>query len=122
MRSGPLFHDNVRTCLAQRGRPPRRILKEERLLRAGNKVRARNPTRHHLSRFVARTRRGAEDRTVDVGMPEPKSERELSTRRGTEHRGAFSGQRYSKPRLCPLADIFDEELLMCREPFSVKDR
>ncbi len=51
VRSGPLFHDNVRTCIAQRGRPPRRVLKEERLLRAGNKVRARNPIRHHLSRF-----------------------------------------------------------------------
>ena len=55
-------------------------------------------------------------------MPKPKSERELSTRRGTEHRGAFSGQRDSKPRPRPLADVLDEELLVCREPFRVKDR
>src|SRR5215472_4835111 len=94
VRSDPLFHDHVRTCIAQRGRPPRCVLKEERLLRAGNKVRARNPTWHHVRRLVARARRGAEDRTVDIGMPEPKSERELSTRRGTEHRGAFRCQRW----------------------------
>jgi hypothetical protein len=47
---------------------------------------------------------------------------ELSTRRDTEHRGAFSGQRHSEPRPCPSADTLDEKPLMSREPFPVKDR
>ena len=31
VRSGPLMHDNIRTCDAQRVRPPSRVLEQERL-------------------------------------------------------------------------------------------
>ena len=55
-------------------------------------------------------------------MPKPKGERELSTRRDTEHRAAIGGQRDSEPRPYPSADILDEEPLMSREPLRVKDR
>ena len=55
-------------------------------------------------------------------MPKPNGERELSTRRDTEHRGAFGGQRDSETRPRPSADVLDEELLVCREPFRVKAR
>ena len=55
-------------------------------------------------------------------MPKPKSERELSTRRDTEHRSTFGGQRDSETQAHPLPDVPDEELLVCREPFRVKDR
>ena len=84
-------------AVAQRDRPPGRVLEEERLQRAGDEVRARNPTRQHTSRFVPRARRAGEDRTIDVRMAQPKGERELSTRRDTEHCGAFGGQRDSEP-------------------------
>src|SRR5690242_1517507 len=55
-------------------------------------------------------------------MPEPEGERELAARRGTEHRSAFAGQRGSETRAHPPADVLDEELLVGREPFRVKDR
>ena len=58
--------------------------------------------RHHARRFVTAARRGAEDRTVDVRMPKPEGERQLSTRRDAEHRGAFGGQRDAKPRLASI--------------------
>jgi hypothetical protein len=38
VRSDPLRHDNVRTRIAQRDRPPRRVIEEKRLQRAGNEV------------------------------------------------------------------------------------
>src|SRR6516164_1489884 len=122
VRPDPLRHDNVRTRLAQRDRPPRRVLQEKRLQRAGNQVRARNRIRHHARRSVTRARRGAEDRTVDVRMPKPDRERQLPTRRYTEHRGTFGWQRYPESGPRPSADVPDEELLVCREPFRVKDR
>ena len=53
VRSDALGHDDVRACTAQRGRPPRRVLEEERLQRAGDEVRARKRTRHHGRRSVA---------------------------------------------------------------------
>ena len=112
----------IRACIAQRDRPSGRVVEEEGLQRAGDEVHARNRTRHHASRLVARSRRAGEDRTVDVRMPKPKGERELSTRRDTEHRGAFGGQRDSEPRPRPSADVLDEKPLMCREAFRVKDR
>jgi len=55
-------------------------------------------------------------------MPKPEGERELSARRGTEHRGTLGGQRDSEPRPRPAADVLDEKPLMGREPFRVKDR
>ena len=54
-------------------------------------------------------------------MAKPKRERELSTRRVTEHRGAFRGQLDSETRTSPSADVLDEELLVCRESFRVED-
>lgn len=54
--------------------------------------------------------------------PKPDSERELSTRRDTEHRGAFGGQLDAEARSCPATDILDEELLVCREPLRIKAR
>src|SRR5205814_8773587 len=80
VRSDPVGHHDVRTCIAQRGRPSGRILVEERLQCAGHKVRARKRAGHHVRRSVTRARRGAEDRTVDVRMPKPDGERKLSTR------------------------------------------
>jgi hypothetical protein len=55
-------------------------------------------------------------------MPQPEGERELSTRRGTEHRGAFGGERDSEPRPRPSADVLDEEPLVGRESLRVEDR
>src|SRR5262249_24495583 len=81
VRPGPLRHHNVRTRIAQRDRPRGRVLEEERLQRARNEVRARNRARHHPRRTVTRARRGAEDRTVEVRVPEPDRERQLPTRR-----------------------------------------
>src|SRR5439155_17990547 len=101
VRSNPLAHDDVRTCLAQRDRPAGRVPEEKRLQRAGDEVRARKRTRHLAWRTVTRTRRGAEDRAVEVRMPKPKGERQLSTRRDTEHRRAFGGERGPKPRPRP---------------------
>jgi hypothetical protein len=40
MRSGPLGHDDVRADGAQRVRPAGRVLEEERLMCAGDEVRA----------------------------------------------------------------------------------
>jgi len=120
VRPGPLRHHNVRTRIAQRDCPPGRVLKEERLQRARNEVRARNRTRHHPRRTVPRARRGAEDRTIDVRMPKPNRERQLPTRRDAEHRGAIGGQRDPESRPRPAADVPNEKLLVCREPFRVK--
>ena len=122
MRSGPLGHHDVRTCIAQRLRPPGRVLVEERLQRAGDEVRARKRARHHARRSVASAGRGAEDRTVDLRVPEPEGEGQLSTGRDTEHRGAFGGQRDSETRPRPSADLPDEERLVCREPFRAESR
>src|SRR5205085_11288450 len=92
VRPDALSYEDVRTCIAQRVRPPGRVLEEERLQRAGDEVHARDRARHHLWRSEACARRGGEDRAVDVRMPNADGERELSTRRDTEHRGAFGGQ------------------------------
>src|SRR6185437_11172433 len=120
VRPGPLRHHDVRTRIAQRNRPAGRVLEEERLQRARNEVRARNRTRHHPRRTVTRARRGAEDRTIDVRMPKPNRERQLPTCRDTEHRGAIGGQGDPESRPRPAADVRDEELLVCSEPFQVK--
>ncbi len=88
VRPDPLLHDNVPTRSAQSSRPPGCVQEEERLLRAWDKVRARNQTPHLARRSIARSRRRAEDRSVDVRMPKSNGERQLSTRRVTEHRGA----------------------------------
>jgi len=120
VRPDPLGHDNVRTCIAQRVRPPGRVLEEERLLHASDEVRARKRARHHRRRSVPCARRRAKDRAVDVGMAKPHGERELSTRRDTEHRGSVVRQRDVEARLRPSAHVLDKELLVCREPFSVK--
>jgi hypothetical protein len=40
VRRDPLAHDDVRTCIAQRGRPPGRVVEEERLQRAGDEISA----------------------------------------------------------------------------------
>src|SRR5215831_5427277 len=120
MRPGSLGHHNIRTRFAQRLRPPGRVLEKERLQGAGNEVHTRNRTRHHPRRAVTRARRGAEHSTVHVWMSEPHDERQLPTRRDTEHGGAIGGQRYSEARLRPPADVPDEKLLVCREPFRVK--
>jgi hypothetical protein len=55
-------------------------------------------------------------------MSKPAGERELCTRRDTEHRGAFDGQGDSETRPRPSADVLDEERLVCRESFWVKGR
>src|SRR6202161_4576958 len=101
VRSGSLIHDDIRTCIAQRIGPPPRVSEEERLLCATDKVCARKRTRHNARRLVTAARRSAQDRTVDMWMPNPKSEGQLSPRRDAEHCGTFSAQRHAKPRLCP---------------------
>jgi hypothetical protein len=53
-------------------------------------------------------------------MPKPNRERQFSTCRDTEHRGAFGGQRDSESRPRPSADVLDKKFLVCREPFRVK--
>src|SRR4029077_19453809 len=117
-----LMHDDIRMCTAQRVRPPPCVLQEERLLCASDKVYARKRTRHNSRRLVAAARRGAKDRTVDVWMPKPKREGQLSTRRGAEHCGTFRGQRHIKPQLRPSANVLDEELLVCRKALRRKAR
>src|SRR5580658_9968943 len=71
VRPGPLSHDNIRAGIAQRAGPPGRVLEEEGLLRSGDEVRARDQVRQHGRRPVTPARRGTEDRTVDVRVPEP---------------------------------------------------
>src|ERR1700683_1565673 len=122
VRSSSLLHDDIRTCIAQRVRPPPRVPEEEWLLCASDKVCARKRTRHNAGRLVTAARRGAEDRTVDMRMPEPKSERQLSTRRDADHCGTFRGHHHAKPRLRPSANVLDEELLVARKPLRLKMR
>ena len=74
-------------------RPSGGVLEEERLQGAGDEVRARKRARHNARRPVTAARRGAEDRAVDIWMPKPEGEGQLSTRRDAEHRGTFGGQR-----------------------------
>ncbi len=87
VRPSLLIHDDIRICIAQRVRPPPCVLEEERLLCASDKVCAWKRTRHYARRLVTAAGRGAEDRTVDMWMPKPKSEGQLSTRRDAQHRG-----------------------------------
>src|SRR5580698_8266425 len=122
VRPGSLIHDDIRICIAQRVRPSPCVREEERLLCAGDKVCARKRTRHNARRPVTAARRGTQDRTEDMWMSKPKSERQLSTRRRAEHGGTFSGERHAKPRLRPSANVLDEELLVCREPLRLKAR
>ncbi len=122
VRPGSLRHNDVRVRIAQRVRPPPCVFKKERLLCAGNEVRARKRTRHRVRRLVTAARRGAEDGAVNIRMPKPDSERQFSARRDAEHRGTLSGQRHAKPRLRPSANVLDEELLMRREPLRLKAR
>ena len=55
-------------------------------------------------------------------MAKPHGEREFSPNGGTPHRGAPGGQHDPETRLHPSADIFGEELLVCRETFRIKHR
>ncbi len=122
VRPSSLVHDNIRTRVTQRVRPPSSVRQEERLLRASDKVYARERTRHNGRRLVTAARRGAEHRTVDMWMAKPKSEGQLPARRDAKHRSPFTGKRHAKPRLRPSSNILDEELLVCREPFRLKAR
>src|SRR6516162_1968269 len=122
VRPSSLIHEYLRICIAQRVRPPPCVLKEERLLCAGDKVCARKRARHNARRVVTTARRGAEDRTVDIWMTKPKSEGQLSTRRDAEHCGMFSAQLHAKLRLRPSANVLDEELLVCRETSRLQAR
>src|SRR6516162_9098053 len=122
VRSSSLIHEYIRICIAQCVRPPPCVLKEERLLFAGDKVCARKRARHNAGRLVNPPGEGAEDRTVDIWMPKPKSEGQLSTRRDAEHCGMFSAQRHAKLRLRPSANVLDEELLVCRETSRLQAR
>jgi hypothetical protein len=54
-------------------------------------------------------------------MTKPEREGQLSASRVAEYRCALGRQRDSKTRLHPSADVFDEELLVCGEPISIKD-
>ena len=47
VRPGPLGHDHVRTCVAQRACPPGRVLVEERLPRAEPRYRNERDPREH---------------------------------------------------------------------------
>jgi hypothetical protein len=122
MRSVSLIHDDLRTRIAQRIRPPPCVPEEEWLVYASDKICSRKGTRHNFRGLVTAARRGAEDRTVHMWMPKPKREGQLSTRRGAEHCGTFPGQRHAKPRLRPSANVFDKEFLVCREPLRLKAR
>ena len=93
VRSSSLSHDDIRTCIAQRVRPPPRVPEEERLLCASDKVCARKWARHNARRLVTPARRGAEDCTVGMWMPKPKGEGQLSTRV------------YRRPALVPLKGL-----------------
>jgi hypothetical protein len=53
-------------------------------------------------------------------MAKPHGERELCTRRDTEHRGSVGRQRDVEPRLRPSAHVLDKERLVRREPFRVE--
>src|ERR1700677_2370725 len=94
VRSSSPMHNDIRTCIAQRVCPPSCVLEEERLLCASHEVCARKRTRHNARRLVTTARRGAEDRTVDIWMPKPKSQGQLSTCRHAEHCSTFNGQRH----------------------------
>ncbi len=85
VRPSSLIHDDIRTCIAQRVRPPPCVPEEERLPCASDKICARKWDRHNARRLVTAARRGAEDRAVHMWMPKPKSEGQLSTRRATWH-------------------------------------
>src|ERR1019366_2662075 len=122
VRPSSLNHDDICTCIAQRVRPPPCVLEEERLLCASHEVCARKRTPQKTRRLVTASKRGAEDRTVDVWMPKPKSDGQFSTCRDAEHCGTFSGQRHAKPRLRPSANVLDEEPFVCRESLRLKAR
>ena len=72
VRRDPLAHHDVRTCIAQRDRPPGRVVEEERLQRAGDEVHARNRTRHHAGRLV--TRRPASRRRPHRRRPDAEAQ------------------------------------------------
>ena len=122
MRSISLFHDHVRTGMTQRFGPYHCIVKKERLVCARHEVDAWKLIGHTARRFIAASRRCAEHHTVGLGMAQPESKRQLSTRRDTQHCGAFSGQRHAEFRLHPTSHILDEELLVRREAFWFKAR
>jgi hypothetical protein len=122
MRPISLIHDDIRMCAAQCVRPSSCVPEEERLLRASDKVCARERTRHNSWRPVAAARRSAKDRTKDAWMPKTNREGQLSTRRGAEHCGTFRGQRHTKPQLRPSANVLDEELIVCRKALRRKAR
>ena len=105
VRPSSLIHDDIRISSAQRVRPPLCILQEERLLCAPDKVCARKRTWQNARRLVAAARRGAQDRTVDMWMPKPNSEGQLSTRRDAEHRAALSGAALSHSETCRSAPV-----------------
>ena len=107
VRRDPLAHDDVRTCTAQRDRPPGRVLEEERLQRAGDEVHARNRTRHHARRSVTRRparrrrphrrRRDAEAQGRARALPPPRHRTPRCVRRAARPRNASAPIR-GRPR------------------------
>lgn len=122
VRSDTLGHHYFGTGIAECGRPLGGVVVEERLQGARDEVYARERTRHDARRLVGAARRGAEDRAVDVWMPKSDGESQLPARRDTEHRRAFGRQPDSETRSHPSAHVFNEELLVCREPLRLKAR
>ncbi len=55
VRSGALMHDDIRTCIAQRARPPRGIREEEWLLCVGDKLCSGKRPPHSAMRLVTGT-------------------------------------------------------------------
>jgi hypothetical protein len=74
VQSSSLIHDDIRTCIAQRVRPPLCVPDEERLLCTSDKVGARKRTRHNARRLITAARRGAEACTRSREASEPSSE------------------------------------------------
>src|SRR6201992_3549663 len=74
VRTDALSANDVGARVAQRVRPPDRVVAEERFPRAGDEVGAGEASWQHDGWLVARSRRGAEDRAVDVWMPQPEGE------------------------------------------------
>src|SRR5262249_15782220 len=102
--------------------PPRRVLEEERLLPAGDEVGARDRARHRIRRSIPAARRGAEDRAVDIRVPEAQGEGELATRRDAQDPRTGGPQPYAEAFPHPPAHVLDEEPLVGGEALGVEAR
>ncbi len=90
-RATQLARSRLHLHLYRAARPPTSLRSQGRTAPGANdKEGTRKRTRHNTRRLVTAARRGAEDRTIDIWMPKPKSEGQLSTRRDAEHCGTFS--------------------------------